>query len=635
MVWSGSEESIGPPRGGIPKKKQETSPPPPPAEPPAKSPPKPIPSPPSNRPPSNYDSYSTRHHSEPLEEEDEEYEEEEYWEEDEWYSEHPDREHWDEDAHQSAPLEDDLCWDEDATPAVPPPEEEDLYWAPKTAPKQEHQSAPKDNPKPAPRQDPNPAPKDIPKKEDKPIPRQEPKPILKREYKPAAKQDPKAVPKQDPKPVPRIDHPKPAPRQDPKPAPKQDPKPAPRSEPKQFFIREPTRTVRPEYTSAPRPDYKKPSGQEPKPAFKPDHKPDPKPAPKPAPKPWPPNLAFDISPSGSESDSMPRGAQNPARDRASEPSELPADPPKLKPSLKIQTDMHPPRPPPPPPAPHRPGPDTEKLINLLRTGNFADVTVIVGEGDERRTYQLHRNIICTKSEYFRGACGNLGTETARSSYAVLIRDLLPPIFDIVIAWVYGEDIVLEHHQPLILALYRAADFLKINTLKIKIAKQVSRMLKHKRKHGASIHFEPFEVVRGLFQYANPEADFISLRQCTDEIALDSNIPARMISADMPVSEKPTDWTAKFWMSLAVSYQKALHAIVCSECRASISTRTQTGLDRKCCHCDSDGEVSPGTTRPPRSHRTRRRPPVPPPAPSPPRERPDHQTKGRTDRRSRR
>ncbi|KAK6519044.1 hypothetical protein TWF281_003733 [Arthrobotrys megalospora] len=240
----------------------------------------------------------------------------------------------------------------------------------------------------------------------------------------------------------------------------------------------------------------------------------------------------------------------------------------------------------PPPVAKLPITPPDSLLKLLQSQEYSDVTVVVGTGAERRVYQLHKNILTSRSEYFNGAFKHI----ADRNQSILLRDMLPPIFDIVLEWIYGGYLILEHHQPLILALYRAATFLRLHTLKISIAKQVSKMLKRKRKYGTPIQFDGFDIVRGLFEFSQFPAYFISLRKCTDELALSTNIPIDLISAEMLNTGTSTDANTKFWMSLAISYQKALHATVCSECRIIVSTRTGTGLDRMCCHCSSDEEV---------------------------------------------
>ncbi|KAK6495145.1 hypothetical protein TWF481_003173 [Arthrobotrys musiformis] len=261
----------------------------------------------------------------------------------------------------------------------------------------------------------------------------------------------------------------------------------------------------------------------------------------------------------------------------------------------------------PPTIPEQPFPSNDSLLKLLRTKEFSDVGVVVGTGKQKRIYKLHRNILCTKSEYFCGAIQTLDADPKLKSASVVIRDLLPPIFDLVLEWIYGEILILEHHQPLILALYRAASFLKIHSLKIHIARSTSKMLKHKRKHGTPLHFDGFEVIRGLFEYAGKPEYFTSLRKCTDELALQFNLPFHMIDAELEKGEdaKATQANTKFWMALAMSYQKALHATVCSECRCLVSTRRRSGLDRMCCHCDTEDEDESGSP-PPREQRRQQR-----------------------------
>ncbi|KAF3213504.1 hypothetical protein TWF106_007419 [Orbilia oligospora] len=256
-------------------------------------------------------------------------------------------------------------------------------------------------------------------------------------------------------------------------------------------------------------------------------------------------------------------------------------------------------PPRPPHIPQQPVVSGDSLLNLLISGEFSDMTVVIGSGREKRIYRLHKNILCTKSEYFQGAVQNLN-DPSRGELWIRIRDLLPPIFDLVLEWIYGDVLAIERHQPLILALYRAATFLKIRGLKLHIARSVSKMLKGKRKYGTGIDFDDFEVVRGLFRYAESSEYFSSLRKCTDELALQNNVPKDMLAAEHAKKgdKEATDANTKFWMALSLSYQLALDATVCSGCRGRVSTKARNGLDRKCCHCDSEDEGSGPSTPPP-------------------------------------
>ncbi|KAF3147280.1 hypothetical protein TWF594_009158 [Orbilia oligospora] len=178
--------------------------------------------------------------------------------------------------------------------------------------------------------------------------------------------------------------------------------------------------------------------------------------------------------------------------------------------------------------------------------------------------------------------------------------------------IYGDVLVIKRHQPLILALYRAATYLKIETLIVHIAKSVAKMLKHKHNNGASIDFDPFEIVGGLFGYAESLDHFTNLTKCTDELALQFNLPMDMVAAE---TSKPEDEASEaneqFWMAIAMSYRKALSAAVCSECMSTVAEKPKTGADRICCHCDTDVkdiEVSKPPSRRPK-------PQVPPSSPS--------------------
>ncbi|KAF3184870.1 hypothetical protein TWF225_005781 [Orbilia oligospora] len=97
----------------------------------------------------------------------------------------------------------------------------------------------------------------------------------------------------------------------------------------------------------------------------------------------------------------------------------------------------------------------------LRSREFSHVSAVVGTGTEKRSYGLHRKILCTKSDYFAGAIHNMDTSPEiPPDSSISIRNILPPIFDLLLKWIYGDVLVIERHQPLILALYRAAAYLK-------------------------------------------------------------------------------------------------------------------------------------------------------------------------------
>ncbi|KAJ6255942.1 hypothetical protein Dda_9233 [Drechslerella dactyloides] len=228
------------------------------------------------------------------------------------------------------------------------------------------------------------------------------------------------------------------------------------------------------------------------------------------------------------------------------------------------------RPPQRPPVTKAPAIPPDSLLRLLKSSEYSDVTALVGTGDAMRIYRLHRNIICTRSRYFHSAC-QYYVQSGSALPQIQLPDMLPPVFDIVLEFIYGNILVLDAHQHLILALYRAAEFLQIHSFKIQIARQ---------------------VVRGMFEHGSPAGYFTSLRKCTDELALRGNIPADFIQAEIMKTGGGSDGTTKFWMALAFSYQKALHATVCSECRGM----AQAGKTVKFADGQNDSEMAGHKTR---------------------------------------
>ncbi|KAF3941980.1 hypothetical protein ABW19_dt0209402 [Dactylella cylindrospora] len=237
-------------------------------------------------------------------------------------------------------------------------------------------------------------------------------------------------------------------------------------------------------------------------------------------------------------------------------------------------------------------PARDSLLWLLRNHEYSDLVAIVGP--EKRRYQLHQSIMCTKSLFFAVSCNYLMKMNPKTP-EVDVPEILPPVFDIVLDWIYGNVLALERHQSLILAIYRAANYLNIHSFKLQIARQVGRLLKHNRRNGTPISFDGFQVVRGMFEFASSSEYFSSLRKCADELALSRNIPYELVHLEKVREGEGSNGNTMFWVALAQSYQKALNATVCSECRQDVSTKRGARQNRMCCHCDS--EVSVGS--PPR------------------------------------
>jgi hypothetical protein len=69
------------------------------------------------------------------------------------------------------------------------------------------------------------------------------------------------------------------------------------------------------------------------------------------------------------------------------------------------------------------------------------ITFIVGEGEEAKTFSLHRNVICSHTQFFNTA--NKGKLKAGETDRVYLEDVEPHVFGLLFFWMYSGGSFLQ------------------------------------------------------------------------------------------------------------------------------------------------------------------------------------------------
>ncbi|KAF3941912.1 hypothetical protein ABW19_dt0203920 [Dactylella cylindrospora] len=139
---------------------------------------------------------------------------------------------------------------------------------------------------------------------------------------------------------------------------------------------------------------------------------------------------------------------------------------------------------------------SDSLLSLLNDSTFSDVTIYAGA--EKTPFQLHRAIICLKSDFFKAACKPNFQEGL--SREINLPEIEPETFEKIARYIYGEEYVFDtfdcKHTDLV-RVFEAADFLGIRALKASILEQFGSLIS--KKDGREYQEKTLRGVTTLFR----------------------------------------------------------------------------------------------------------------------------------------
>ncbi|KAK6514702.1 hypothetical protein TWF281_004899 [Arthrobotrys megalospora] len=164
----------------------------------------------------------------------------------------------------------------------------------------------------------------------------------------------------------------------------------------------------------------------------------------------------------------------------------------------------------------------ESLINDTR---FSDVQVLVGPTEVE--YNLHRNFLAHRSEYFGRALDPSDKWKESKDGKIRLPEIHPPAFKAIITWVYGGAFGVLDHKEYLPEIYKAADYLQISDFKDSFFEQVMTALKKdspakKPARDCSIP-EPFIMLGQLLAIA-PERDYPTIQKIANTLTQYFNVP---------------------------------------------------------------------------------------------------------------
>ncbi|KAK6519036.1 hypothetical protein TWF281_003725 [Arthrobotrys megalospora] len=87
------------------------------------------------------------------------------------------------------------------------------------------------------------------------------------------------------------------------------------------------------------------------------------------------------------------------------------------------------------------GSHQDTLLKLFNSPKYADLVVIIDDGEEKQKYHLHRAIVCTASNYFDGLCE--ASASTKGTITLSVSGVTPTTFEIAARWIYGEKAVVS------------------------------------------------------------------------------------------------------------------------------------------------------------------------------------------------
>ncbi|CAG8437582.1 16982_t:CDS:1, partial [Funneliformis caledonium] len=102
------------------------------------------------------------------------------------------------------------------------------------------------------------------------------------------------------------------------------------------------------------------------------------------------------------------------------------------------------------------------LINISKTGEFADVLIRVGEdyGElDTRNFQVHSIVLSARSKWFRAALSEAWHQTRKDNMILLSKpNIQPPVFEAILEYIYGGEFDPKNFQVAeLIEILRAAD----------------------------------------------------------------------------------------------------------------------------------------------------------------------------------
>ncbi|KAK6497843.1 kelch-like [Arthrobotrys musiformis] len=167
------------------------------------------------------------------------------------------------------------------------------------------------------------------------------------------------------------------------------------------------------------------------------------------------------------------------------------------------------------------------LKRYLETPEFADVTVIVGEGAE--AFELHRVILAAQSEYFSAVLKETFVEGR--SRKITIPDIDSDTFRIIVKYFYTWSLGIKFEDPLdwgiVARLYQVGDYLLAPALKQKVSRCLASKIKQlydinrgvsepSDVDGESLYSVILDGLGSVFEHATV-SDWGNIKICTDTV----------------------------------------------------------------------------------------------------------------------
>ncbi|KAF3931836.1 hypothetical protein ABW19_dt0202524 [Dactylella cylindrospora] len=219
-----------------------------------------------------------------------------------------------------------------------------------------------------------------------------------------------------------------------------------------------------------------------------------------------------------------------------------------------------------------------RLSKLFNNQRHSDVTVIAGPEGHQENFHLHRAIICLSSEFFNAACKLSFKEGIAKE--IKLPEIDPEVFKQIGQWMYDGSFELPDRAVLnetVLAVYKAADFLQIQEMKLEILEEINKALEID-SYTESVVWkitEPLDLIAGLCKTTGI-ADWMHLQKATRNAIMRCNIESFNL-----VTYARGEQGGSFFLALVVdAYQTLLAESFCLSCLKESQRPSADGC-RKC------------------------------------------------------